>query len=180
MNKCIIRILFLFFTALLFVNNSNALEYCRSISYPPNDTVYYCYITDIYNKGGENFVQIRPVQFLWGLSAVIEARKDSAAEYDIDKDTKDTNWYVPNDYYISAKNKTEFKFIISDKVKVTIYNQAELKKITVKELQLNPSYYKLQLYDRYTHEKKEELDYYPYEIAFERGKVTVIQEVYIP
>jgi hypothetical protein len=40
--------------------------------------------------------------------------------------------------------------------------------------------YKIQLYDKYTYEKKEDLDYYPYEIAVENGEVTIVQEIYIP
>jgi hypothetical protein len=181
MTKNSNNILFFTFITLLFINNFNVLEVYSRISYSPNDTVYDCYISDVFIEEGEYFIKIRPVQFLWGLSAVIEAKKDGAADYDIDNVTKDTNWYVPNDYYINYdSNKTELKFRLTESSKVTIYDRAVLKKISVKELLKNPSFYKLQLFDRYTHEKIEGMDYYPYEIAVENDKVTIIQEIYIP
>lgn len=149
--------------------------------YLPNDTVYVCYITDLSDKDGEYYIEIKPIQFLWGLDAVIEGKKDGAAEYSIDPLTKDTNWYVPNDYYINYdSNSTKLKIRISGLVKVSIYENAVLRNIALNELLINPSYYKIQLYDRYTQEKKESMDYYPYEIAVENGKVSIIREIYVP
>ncbi len=178
MSKFKINILFITLITLLSIKYSDASEYYHQIPFSPNDTVYDCYISDVYIEEGEHFIKIKPIQFLWGLSAVIEAKKDGAAEYDIDKDT---NWYVPNDYYINYdSNITELKFRLVESSKVTIYDRAVLKKISVKELLKNPSFYKLQLFDRYTHEKIEGMDYYPYEIVVENDKVTIIQGIYIP
>jgi len=164
MIKYNINLSIIVFTALLFVNNSNALESYHQIPFLPGDTVYICYITEVFSEAGKKFIKMRPVQFLWGSEAVIEAKKDGEAEYNIDTVTKDTNWYVPNDYHIVDREESEFKLIISDKVKVSICDPVELKKTTIKEL----------------HKKIEKIEYRPFEIAVENGKVTIIQEIYIP
>jgi hypothetical protein len=171
---------FTFFT-LLFVNNFNVLEVYSQISNSPSDTVYNCYITDVFIEEGEHFIKIKPIQFLWDLSAVIEAKKDRVAEYDIDKVTKDTNWYVPNDYHINYDSSiTELTFRLIEKSKVLIYDRAVSKKISIDELRLDPSHFKLQLFDRYTHANSGKMDYYPYQVAVEDSKVTIIREIYVP
>lgn len=144
------------------------------------DTAFDCYITDFITENGCVYIKVRSIHFLWGLSAVIEAKKDSAADFNIDKSTRDTIWFVPNDYYIIARNKNEFKIKIADNVKILIYADAVRRKITIEELLSDPFYYKIQLYNKYTLEPKEEMDYYPFEIAIEKGEVTVIQEIYVP
>ena len=68
MIKFIINISFFILITLFFANNSNTLESYHQISYPPNDTAYYCFITDVFSEGGENYIKIRPFQYLWGLS----------------------------------------------------------------------------------------------------------------
>jgi hypothetical protein len=177
MAKFNFNILFFSFIAFVFINNLNALEYYHQTLYLPNDTVYDCYITDIFSKAGDNFIKIWPIKFLWGLDAITEAKKDGVADFDIDTVSNDTTWWVPNDYHIVNRDTSELKFIISDKVKVSICeNGAVLKKITLKELQINPSYYK----DIHMQGKTEDIYYSPYFITIENGKVTIIQETYIP
>jgi len=177
MAKFNFNILFFTFIAFVFINNSNALEYYHQIPYLPKDTVYDCYITDIFSKAGDNFVKIWPIKFLWGLDAITEARKDGVADYDIDTVSNDTTWWVPNDYHIVDRDTSELKFIISDKVKVSICeNGAVLKKITLKEMLINPSYYK----DIHLRGKTEEIYYSPYLITIEKGEVTIIQQIYVP
>jgi len=177
MTNLIVKVLFYFFTALLFVNNTNALDSYPQIHFSPSDTVYDCYITDVFSEGGENYIKIKPVQFLWDKDALAEALKDGAADYTIDTVTNDSNWFVPNDYYINDDSSTAIlKFRIAELVKVSICDPVELKKISIKELIINPSYYK----ERYTRGKIDEINYFPYLITVEKGKVTVIQETYIP
>ncbi len=177
MTNLIIKILFFIFIALLFVNNANALESYPQIHMFPGDTVYDCYVTDVFSEGGENYIKIKPVQFLWDKDALTEALKDGAADYTIDTVTNDSNWFVPNDYYINVGSSTAIlKFRIAEIVKVSICDPVEPKRISIKELMINPSYYK----NTFTHGKIEETDYSPYLITIEKEKVTIIQETYVP
>lgn len=165
MSKKIINIIFFIIITLLTFINSNALESYHQISFLPGDTVYICYLRDVVTENGKEFIKLRPIQFLWEIEAITEARKDGVADYDIDSVTNDTTWWVPNDYHIVDRDPSlELKFIISDKVKVSICDPVELKKATVKELK----------------NKIEKIEYRPFEIVVENRKVTIIQEIYIP
>jgi len=176
MNNFIIKILFLYFTALLFVNNSNALESYLQIPFLPNDTAYYCFITDAFTKGGENYVKVRKIQIFTGLNAIAEAKADGKADFIIDILSSDTSWFLRNEYYIADREKNEFKLIISDKVKINIYSYGVKKKISVEEFFYNSFYYKVELDDKYTNEKSGEIAYYPFEIVIENGNVNVIDQ----
>lgn len=177
MDKLFFKIIFFSFIQLIAINNSNAFGNCSPCPCPPADTVYDCYITDLYKEGNALYLKLRPVQFLWDIEAITEAKIDGVAEYNVDEKTKDTIWYMPNDYYINDEGSTtEMKIRISKLVKVSFYDQAELKKITVNELLLNSSYYK----DKYIQGKTEEIYYSPYLVTVKNGKAVVIQETYIP
>ncbi len=172
-----LNIIFFSFITLLVINSSSAKEYFHKSLYPPNDTVYDCYITDLYKAGNAVYIKIRPIQFLWFSDAIEEARKDGVCEYNIDEETKDTLWFVSNDYYLNDESSTtELKIRLSKLVNVSIYDQAVLKKITINELLLNPSYYK----DKYSTGKTEEIYYSPCLITLKKGKVILIQETYVP
>ena len=159
---------------MLYFNNTHIIGMdCSSNS--PNDTAYYCFITDAFSEGGKNYIKIRPIQYLLGLNAVIEAKKDGYAEYKIDKVTKDTTWYLHNGIYIDDSNRTWLKFRISEKVKIYIYSHGYAIKISTAELSNNSYYSEDDLCYKY-YKKSEENAYILFEIAVENGKVTIIQQ----
>lgn len=155
-------------------------------SHSPNDTAYYCYITDVFIEGGENYIKVRKIQIFTGLNAIEEAKKDGKADYTVGhfKTYNDTSWYVPNvyyivpnGYYIAEREKNESKLLISDKAEIGIYLYEVKGKISVEELINNSYYYKVDdLYNKYTHEKSEEIVHLPFEIAIENGKVCRIDQ----
>jgi len=164
---------------LLNALHSNASGIYNQIPFPPNDTAYYCFITDVFNEGGENYIKVRKVQIFTGLNAIEEAKKDGRADYSVGfgKIFNDTSWYLPNEYYIAEREKNESKLLISDKVEIDIYSYEVKKKISVDELINNSFYYKVDnLYNKYTHERSEEIAYLPFEIIIENGKVNIISQ----
>lgn len=171
--KTLISMIFL----MLYFNNTHIIGMdCRSN--PPNDTVYYCFISDVFTEGGENYIKVRKAQIFSGLNAIEEAKKDGKADFTvgISNLSNDTSWFLPNEYYIAESEKYESKLIISDKVKINIYSYGVKKKISVEEFFNNSFYYKVELEDKYTNEKSGEIAYYPFEIVIENGNVNVIDQ----
>jgi len=172
--KTLISMIFI----MLYFNNTHIIGMDYS-SNPPNDTAYYCFITDVFNEGGENYIKVRKIQIFTGLNAIEEAKKDGRADFTIGISnlSNDTSWYLPNEYYLADREKNESQLIISDKVKIDIYSFEVKKRISVDELINNSFYYKVDdLYDKYTHEKSEEIVYLPFEIAIENGMVSRIDQ----
>lgn len=176
MAKFKFNILFFSFITLLFVNNSNALEYYHQIPFLQNDTVYYCFITDVFKEGGENYIKIIPLQYLRGLNAVIEAKKDGYAEYRIDNESKDTTWYVPNDFYIDDSNRAELKFRLSEEVKIKIWCDVFMITISTEELFNNSVYNRENFCYKYVYKRLEDNAFVLFIIAMENSKVTIIQQ----
>jgi len=146
-------------------------------SYSPNDTAYYCFIMDAFNEGGENYIKIRPVQYLSGLNAVIEAKKDGYAEYKIDKVNGDTTWYLHNGNYVDDSNRAEIKFPLSEKVKIYIWSYAFMIDISTAELFNNSYYDRAVSWYKYVYKRPEDNVYVLFEIYIVNGIVTIIQQI---
>ncbi len=148
-------------------------------SHSPNDTAYYCFIMDVFSEGGENYIKVRKIQIFTGLNAIEEAKIDGKADFTVGfgKIYNDTSWYLPNEYYIAEREKNESKLLISDKVEIDIYSYEVKKNICLEELINNSYYYKVDnLYNKYTHEKSDEILYLPFEIVIENSKVSRIDQ----
>ena len=180
MSKFNIIILFLTFITLIFVDDSNTLECYHQIPSLPTDTAYYCFITDVFTETGVNYIKVKPFQYLRGLSALIEAKKDGYAEYKIDKITKDTNWYVQSGNYINDSKKTELKFQIDEKVKIHVCSYGFILTLSIEELFKNSFYSSESFSYKYIYKKTESNEYIPFEIAVEKGKVTIIEQEWSP
>jgi len=177
-KKYIMKIFISIFIALNLFCEISAAEFKNENS--PNDTAYYCFITDVFSEGGENYIKIRPIRYLSGFNAVIAAKKDGYAEYNINKETKDTTWYFQTGNYIDDSNRTEIKFRISERVKIYIYSHGYAIKISTNELSNNSYYNKDDLCYKYYYKKSEENAYILFEMAIENGKVTIIQQEWTP
>lgn len=107
-------------------------------------------------------IQADYVQMLTGTAAVAAARKRGEAEYDINAKA-DTNWYVPNDYYIVNENPKIRKLSISTDVKIYLVKAgtATLGKSNIAELR---QFYQGKLF----------------RLASVGGKVVAITEIYTP
>ena len=123
----------------------------------------YCFIKDVINQNNRTYLKVDFIQFFTFEQAIEEAKKRGDAEYDIEENG-DTTYFVYNDYYIANDNPKLRTFRLTDSTKIEFLEV---------------------LGDTATNFKNAEkamkrVEFSPFIITTEDGKVISLKEVYTP
>ncbi|MFN3872902.1 MAG: hypothetical protein ACK4R9_07860 [Ignavibacterium sp.] len=143
-------------------------DYKNSDIFKPTQ-IYYCFISRVVEKNPDYFLDVDFVEVLTGDSAVEAAKKSGQAEFEI-TESGDTNWFVPNDYFI-LNTRIDSSFIQLDKdCLITIYVSDETTnyRLTEKRVSSIKTFQNLVGKDKI------------FEINISEGKIKAIKEFWIP
>ncbi len=129
----------------------------------------YCFVNRVVEKNSDYFLDVDFVEVLTGDSAVEAAKKSGQAEFEI-TETGDTNWFVPNDYFI-LNTKIDSSFIQLDKdCLITIYVSDETTNYQLTEKRVSS----IKTFQNLVEKDK------IFEINISEGKIKAIKEFWAP
>lgn len=127
----------LFLITLLIINSCNDKNPTSKFQ---TVKTYFCYINNIAKNDSIYFLNVDIIEVLTGDSAIVVAKKLGQAELEI-SESGDTNWFVPNDYFILNEKNDSVKIQVDENCKIAIYIsdestnfQSKGKSINVEEL----------------------------------------------
>ena len=136
-----------------------------SFSIDSSSGEHVCNISQIISTKNDTAIIVDFVKYLTG----IEAHKASIKDGNYEIDNGDTITDITNDYYISNNNTKLRKFSFSSKSTIAIYDyesDGEFKQISIKE---------------FVKRNEDNIDFYElYTIKFSGGKVTELEEIFVP
>ena len=137
----------------------------QTVSMDTSTGVHVCRISKIVFENNHTSIIVDFVNYLTG----IEAHRASVIDGNYEIDNGDTITDITNDYYISNNNTKLRKFSFSSKSTIAIYDyesDGEFKQISIKE---------------FVKRNEDNIDFYElYTIKFSGGKVTELEEIFVP
>ncbi|MFT5581496.1 MAG: hypothetical protein ACI9G9_000747 [Psychromonas sp.] len=123
----------------------------------------YCLIKEVFNQNNGTYLKVDFIQFYTFEQAIEEAKKRLDAEYDIEENG-DTTYFVYNDYYIA-----------NDNPKLRTFRLTDLTKIEFLEVLGDTA-------TNFKNAKKamKRVEFSPFIIVSEVGKITRLKEIYTP
>lgn len=130
---------------------------------------FYCFINRIVEKNSGYYINVDFIEVLTGDSAVEAAKKIGQAEFEV-SETGDTNWFVPNDYFI-LNTEIDSSLVQVDKdCQIVIYASDETTNYQITEKRnLSPESLR-------SHIERNKI----FEIQVSESKVIVIREFWTP
>lgn len=123
----------------------------------------YCYIKDVINQNNRTYLTVDFIQFFTSDKAIEEAKKRGDAEYDIEENG-DTTHFVYNDYYIANDNPKLRTFKLADSTKIEFL---EVLGGTATDF-------------KNTDKAMKRVEFSPFIIVTEHGRILSLKEIYTP